>query len=133
MKKKVVVFGIFDGVHEGHRNFFYQAAQHGDVIAIVGRDRISMQLKNEEPKHSEGERLSFVEKEENVTRAVLGDEELSTYEVLKEISPDIVCLGYDQGELKKDLVKWVETHKEKIELVETKAYKPDIYHSSLLK
>ena len=132
MKKKVVVFGIFDGVHDGHRNFFSQAAEYGDVIAIVGRDSIGLQLKNKEPKHSEDERLSFVEQEKHITKAVLGDTELSVYKVLKEISPDIICLGYDQAELKEDLELWIENSSKKVELIQAKAYHPDRYHSSLL-
>ena len=113
--------------------FFSQASQYGDVIAIVGRDNVSKRLKNREPKYSQEERLSFLEKEDNVTKAILGDEELSTYKVLEEISPDVICLGYDQSELKKDLERWIESSAKEIELVETKAYQPDVYHSSLLK
>ena len=46
MKKRVVVFGIFDGVHEGHRSLFAQALRQAqgkakedvELIVIVGRD-----------------------------------------------------------------------------------------------
>ena len=54
MKKRVVVFGIFDGVHEGHRSLFRQAKKHGDeLVVIVGRDSASLKWKGKRPKHLE--------------------------------------------------------------------------------
>lgn len=37
--------------------------------------------------------------------AVLGDEELSSCQVLEELNPDVICLGYDQQELGEDETK----------------------------
>ena len=51
MRKRVVVFGIFDGIHEGHRDFFRQAKEHGDeLVVIVGRDSASLKWKGKQPK-----------------------------------------------------------------------------------
>ena len=37
--KKVLVFGTFDGLHEGHKDFLRQAKQYGDhLTVVVGRD-----------------------------------------------------------------------------------------------
>ena len=37
--KKVMVFGTFDGLHEGHLDFFRQAREYGDyLIVAVARD-----------------------------------------------------------------------------------------------
>lgn len=106
---KIAVFGIFDGIHNGHRSLFAQAKEYGDyLIAIVGRDKSCLELKQKKPQNSEEKRRKLVEKEDDVDEAVLGDKELSTYKVLQEINPDVVCLGYDQEELFQDLKKWKE-------------------------
>ena len=132
-RKKVVVFGIFDGVHDGHRDLFRQAKEYGDeLVVIVGRDSASLKWKSKKPVHSEEERLSFVLQEQYVDRAVLGDEEQSTYGVLSRVHPDYICFGYDQGMLKKDLECWLEQEKSIIPCVVLKPYKETLFHTSLM-
>ncbi|MDP6704457.1 MAG: adenylyltransferase/cytidyltransferase family protein [archaeon] len=131
-RRKVMVFGTFDGVHEGHRDFFRQAAAHGDVIAVVARDATVVQLKNKKATYSEKERRTLVQKEKDVSYAVLGDEELSVYRVINDEHPDVICIGYDQKELERDLRIWLKD-KEEIEVIRLQAYLSDTFHSSLLK
>jgi len=131
--KCVVVFGIFDGIHDGHRYFFQQAREYGDeLIAIVGRDTMSELLKNKTPKHSEAERVCLVEKEKLVDSAVLGDEELSIYSVLSSLNPDAVCFGYDQQKLGEDLQNWIQKNKKKIQIYYLKSYQNDTLRNSSL-
>jgi cytidyltransferase-like protein len=115
-KKRVVVFGIFDGIHEGHRDFFRQARQYGDeLIAIVGRDEICRKLKNKTPKHSEKERRQLVSQEPFVNKALLGDQDLSSYQVIKDLKPDVICFGYDQEALEKEVEAWLSNNKHIVE------------------
>lgn len=107
--KKVVVFGIFDGVYEGHRFLFSQAKKYGDyLIAVVGRDEFVRSFKNKETKYSENERMERLLKEDLVDEVFLSDKELSSYRVLQKVNPDIVCFGYDQNLLYDDLRKWMD-------------------------
>jgi len=132
--KRVVVFGIFDGVHEGHRDFFRQAKEfEGELVVVVGRDNTALRLKNKKPKYSENERLKMVFQEKFIDKAVLGDEELSSYHIVEKLKPDIICLGYDQHALQQDLQKWMVANKKEISVVTLKPYKQEILHSSLLK
>ena len=132
-EKRVVVFGIFDGVHDGHRDFFQQARDYGDeLIVIVGRDKISELLKKKVPKHSETERIDLIAKEELVDSAVLGDEKLSTYGVLSSLSPEVICLGYDQQKLGEDLQNWIQKNKKQIQIHYLKSYRNNTLHNSLL-
>ncbi len=115
-KKRVVVFGIFDGVHDGHRDFFRQARQYGnELIAVVGRDEICRKLKNKTPKHSEEERRQLVSQESLVDKALLGDHELSTYRVLENLKPNVICFGYDQDALEKDVQAWLSNNTQAVE------------------
>ena len=124
MKKRVVVFGIFDGVHDGHRSLFSQAKKYGDeLFVIVGRDSASLKWKGKKPKHSQETRLSLISRERDVDKAVLGDEEQSSYKILEDINPDVICLGYDQDKLELDLKKWMEQRRKTISLYHMKPYR----------
>ena len=145
MKKRVVVFGIFDGVHEGHRSLFSQAVRGSEepsgsrrgkakedveLIVIVGRDSASLKWKGKKPKHSQQTRLSLVMKEEEVSDAVLGDEEQSSYKVLENLHPDVVCLGYDQNDLAQDLRLWLKKTGREIPIYILKPHNSHINHTS---
>lgn len=133
--KKVLVFGTFDGVHEGHRALFKQARQHGDyLIAVVAQDHIVERLKGRLPKNDLPERIDALRREKLVDEVILGDAELSTYDVVLRHKPDIIALGYDQKELKKDLEKYFKelNGKPRPRVVVMKPHQPEKYHSSLL-
>ena len=126
------MFGIFDGVHDGHRDLFRQAKELSDeLIVIVGRDEVAEKLKSKKPKYSEYERVEMLKKEELVSNAILGDKEQSTYQVLEQLNPTIVCLGYDQEELEQDLQKWAA--KRNIKIYRAKPHHEDALHNSFLK
>jgi FAD synthetase len=102
--KRVMVFGVFDGLHEGHWYFLASARKYGDeLIVVVARDEVVRVLKNKMPRHNEQERLAMVEGVSEVIRAVLGDEAQGSYGVIAAHNPDIICLGYDQNVLAEDL------------------------------
>ena len=99
--KKILVFGVFDGVHEGHRAFLRQARSLGDyLVAAVTRDVVAEQLKGRRPEKDQGLRIKDLIETELVGEAVLGDMDLGSWEVIGKVNPDIVALGYDQTELK---------------------------------
>lgn len=131
--KKVAIFGVFDHLHEGHREFIKQARVYGQVYAIVARDSTVFSLKNKNPKQNEEERVKNVANIIDIYTSVLGDEAIGNYEVLKDINPDIVFLGYDQESLAQDLILKIKNKiLPDIELIRGEAYKGDIYHTSLL-
>lgn len=133
MSRKVMVFGVFDGVHEGHRSLFRQAKDHGDyLIAVVTQDIIVQYLKGRLPRHNLPTRIEALEKEKLVDQIALGDAELGTYEVVKKYRPEIIVLGYDQTELKKDFKKHLREFDWKPKIVIADANEPEKYHSSLL-
>ena len=133
-KKRVVVFGIFDGVHDGHRDLFRQARELGDeLVVIVGRDEVAEKLKGRRPRYSEAERVAMLKQEPLVDDAILGDSEFSSYASIQKLHPDLICLGYDQQELGEDLKQWIQRKNESISLVFLKPYKPEVLHNSLSK
>ncbi|OHA62256.1 MAG: hypothetical protein A2748_01435 [Candidatus Wildermuthbacteria bacterium RIFCSPHIGHO2_01_FULL_45_20] len=132
-KKIVMVFGVFDGIHDGHRNLFEQARKYGDeLVAVVCRDEMTTQLKGKLPKFSESERVATLKKDALIANAVLGDEYLSSYNILFQLKPNAICLGYDQQTLADDIVPWLKQQKLDIQVIRLKPYQPEMLHSSLL-
>lgn len=129
-----VVFGVFDRLHDGHRDFLRQASELADkCVVIVARDSAVIVLKNKKPQESEDARLRNVRAVECVADAVLGDSEQGAYTVLKNLKPDVILLGYDQDWLERDLKeKVVAGTLPAIPLVRLNAYKPEQFHTSLL-
>ncbi len=95
--RRVIAFGTFDLLHAGHRFFLREASRLGDeLVVVVARDSTVEVVKGRRPDHSEQERLSAVEKLTFVARAVLGGDFGQRFEVVKEIGPNVVAMGYDQ-------------------------------------
>ncbi len=129
--KKVLVFGTFDGVHEGHINFLKQAKKYGSLTAIIARDLTVKRLKRRYCYNSERKRLRDVLATKLVKDARLGHLD-DPYKVISEIKPDIICLGYDQKFFTSDLKEELKERGLKAKIIKLKSYKPRIYHSSLL-
>ena len=125
--KKVMVFGTFDILHKGHKNFFKQAGKYGDyLIVVVARDKTVKEVKGKLPRHNEKIRKSNLVKVKLADKIILGNLK-DKYLKIREESPDVICLGYDQKNFTNGLSKL------KIKVVKLKSYKPTVYKSSLIK
>lgn len=134
LNKTILIFGVFDGIHEGHLHLIKEAKNFGDhLICIVARDNIVLDLKGKHPKYNEEERVKELLKIPDIDRVVLGDPKIETYNILREVKPDIVFLGYDQEKLLHSIKRFIKNSDFKnIEIIQGTPYRPDIYHSSIL-
>lgn len=131
--KKVMVFGSFDVLHDGHRSLFEQAKQHGDhLTVVVARDDTYETLRLYTPIHDEQQRLSSVAQEALVDSAILGDR-IDIYRAIKEYRPQVICLGYDQKHFVDGLDEKLLSLKIPAQIIRLKAHLPDTYKSSLMK
>lgn len=106
-----MVFGVFDGLHDGHKEFLKEAKKYGEyLIVVVAQDHIVNHLKGHEPKLNVGDRLAHLEKIDGVDEVIIGDRELSTWEVVKKYQPDVVVFGYDQDTLRENFLHWLKTY-----------------------
>lgn len=130
---KILVFGIFDGIHPGHISFLRQAKKRGDfLIVAVGRASACKKIKCKMPKFSLKHRMSDLIAVPYVDKAVPGDIKQGSYGVILRERPDIICLGYDQRDLTENLTIWLKAQKLKTQVVTLKSYKPQKYHTSIL-
>lgn len=132
--KKVMVFGVFDLMHEGHRRFLADAAKEGErMIVVVARDEVVRKLKGKTPRQSEEERRLAVAQLTAVSRAVLGDADSGAYGVIKKHQPDMICLGYDQDALAEDLEEKIKIGAiPTIPIRRIASHKAECMHTSLL-
>lgn len=96
-KIRVLAFGTFDPLHEGHKYFFAKARALGNHLTIVvARDSYIRVVKHREPHNREEERLSAVNRQEHVNTVLLGDTDPYSYALLRKLDFDVLALGYDQ-------------------------------------
>lgn len=127
MKKIVLIFGVFDGLHKGHEFFFRQSKELGDELWVVlTRDVNVVRQKKQAPKYNEEKRKQDIEVSGLVDKVILGKKDLS-YNIVTEMKPDIIALGYDQIVDKEKLAKVFSGPIKRIS-----AYKPEKYKSSKL-
>jgi len=134
-KRRVLVFGAFDPLHEGHRHFLKQAAALGEhLLVVVARDDTIRAAKSRQPYWSEAERLAQVGRVPEVDEVKLGDREPAKYCLLKELDFEVLALGYDQQPSDKEAQRVLgEVGKKQVAIVRLKPYKPRVYKSTYVR
>src|SRR3989344_5689921 len=131
--KTVMCAGTFDIVHPGHLFFFAEAKKHGDkLVVVVARDETSERMKGRKPLHNERQRLEGLKSLDIVDEAVLGRSG-SIFDIIEEINPSVICLGYDQKVQKQELEDELKKRNLKADVVRIGPYMPHVYKSSKLR
>lgn len=131
--KKILAFGTFDVLHPGHLNFFKQAKELGDELhVIVALDETVLNVKGRDPLQSEETRLKAVLGLNEVDYAYLGNTG-DKYQVIEDIRPDIIALGYDQTSFTHNLQSELKKRGVNCEIVRLKPFHPEKYKSSMFR
>ena len=131
--KKVMCAGTFDIIHPGHLFYLSEAKKYGGrLIVVVARDETSETFKGKKPVHNERKRLEAVRMLRIVDEAVLGHHG-NIFNIIEEIKPDVICLGYDQNVQKQQLEDELKKRGIKADVVRIDAYMPNLYKSSKLR
>ncbi len=100
---KVLAAGCFDLLHYGHLRYLEEAKKLGgegaELIVVVARDSTIIRRKGRAPVMKEEDRRALVEGLKPVDSAILGGTNMDTASVIRAVKPDIIALGYDQGDL----------------------------------
>ncbi|HCB35593.1 MAG TPA: hypothetical protein DEP25_03050 [Candidatus Taylorbacteria bacterium] len=130
----VLVFGVFDGLHNGHRFLLGEARKLGNrLIAAVAQDSVVAQIKRRPPVHSLAERIKMLEESRLVDHAVPGDTTLGSWSAVMKWKPNIVALGYDQTELEKELRTFIKKENLPLAIVKIEAHEGNRLHSRFLR
>ena len=132
--KKVLVFGTFDLLHNGHIDFLKQAKQFGEhLTVVVGRDQTVKKIKGSYPKDNEQARKEKLSKVSVVDEVILGHLNKDVA-IVAEINPDVICLGYDQKNiLEKKLWEFICDSHKLISVFRLKPFNPKRFKTSLIK
>ena len=105
---KVMATGTFDLLHPGHIYYLKEAKKLGDTLAVVVATDATVRKLKHEPINPEEIRVNLIKELKIVDEVYLGHEE-DIYEIVEEIKPDIIALGFDQihneNRIKSDLEK----------------------------
>lgn len=92
---RVMATGTFDLLHPGHIYYLKEAKKLGDTLAVVVATDATVRRLKHEPVNPEEIRLNLIKELKIVDKAYLGHED-DMYEIVGEIKPDIIALGFDQ-------------------------------------
>jgi FAD synthetase len=129
MGVRVLCCGTFDYLHPGHVSFLRQAAALGDeLVVVVARDANVARVKGRLPAHGEEARRQAVAALGIAQQVCLGHPGADLLQIVAEVAPDVIALGYDQAAPPGLSEAWPQDR-----LVRLTPHEPWRYKSSLLR
>ena len=120
--KTVLATGVFDILHPGHLRFLEESKKQGGpgarLVVVVAKDRTVLKRKGGSPVLPESHRRQIVASLKPVNKAILGHEEVDLIGILRQVRPNIVCVGYDQNDIKVSVRKIIAKEKLPIRVVQ---------------
>ena len=111
--KRVLASGAFELLHPGHVRFLAEAKRVGGegsrLIVVVARDETIKRRKGREPILGEEARREIISMLKPVDEVILGHVPFSFERVIEEVKPDIVVFGYDQEDLMREFMRFIES------------------------
>jgi FAD synthetase len=99
-KKRVLAAGKFDILHLGHLAYLQQAkdlaGKNGELVVVIALDKTIERERGAPPVFPQEQRQRLVEALDIVDKAVIGLDTDDHTEIVVQLNPDIVALGYDQ-------------------------------------
>ncbi|MEK6917332.1 MAG: adenylyltransferase/cytidyltransferase family protein [Nanoarchaeota archaeon] len=96
--KKVLCFGTFDILHEGHKKFLIDAKKQGDfLIANVISDKAVLENKKIKPINNQRKRALNLKKLNIANKIIaVSDDNTKNFLLIKNINSKVIAIGYDQ-------------------------------------
>ncbi|NHK30199.1 MAG: FAD synthase [Asgard group archaeon] len=111
-RPRLVVFGTFDIIHPAHLRFLVEARSAAnclecELIVVLARDSSINRIKGHPPIFNEEKRLKLMSCLRVVDYAQLGNEGKNPFQIILELQPDHIVLGYDQVANDKPLLDFI--------------------------
>jgi FAD synthetase len=123
--KRVMATGVFDILHPGHLHFLLEAKSLGDELVVVVATDATVRKHKHEPITPEKMRVELVGALKPVDRALLGREG-DMFEIVLQVKPDIIALGYDQQFDEKDLERRLAERGLKVKVIRLHKFEDDL-------
>ena len=95
--KRIMAVGVFDLLHAGHLHYLEQAKALGDHLTVVVAHDDTVRKRKHEPVTNQELRQRMVSGLKPVDEVVVGNPpDVPIFDILPQIQPDIIALGYDQ-------------------------------------
>ncbi len=99
--KRVLAVGVFDLLHAGHLHYLEQAKSLGDELVVIVAHDDTVRQRKHEPITLQNMRKKMVEGLKPVDKVHIGNPPgISMFDILVDIEPNIIALGYDQEHAK---------------------------------
>lgn len=132
--KTVLATGVFDLLHIGHLRFLEESKKKGGpgsrLVVVIARDKTVFRRKGKGPVVPEDQRRELVAALKVVDRAILGREEIDLLGILEEVKPDVVCVGYDQDEIRVAVTRLIKKEGLAVRVVRIRRFGPVGFNSS---
>ncbi len=126
--------GVFDLLHIGHLRFLEESKKKGGpgskLVVVIARDKTVFRRKGKGPVVPEDQRRELVAALRVVDRAILGREEIDLLGILEEVKPDVVCVGYDQDEIRVAVIRLIRKEGLAVRVVRIRRFGPVGFNSS---
>ncbi|UCE13593.1 MAG: adenylyltransferase/cytidyltransferase family protein [Candidatus Heimdallarchaeota archaeon] len=126
--KLVLTGGVFDIIHLGHIETLKEAKNHGDIlVVVVASDETVKRSKGRPPQNSQKNRVELLSHLTVVDIAKKGTSDPAKFlDIVKNIQPDTIAIGYDQSLTETKLSKLLGEHGlQNIEIVKLNARVPN--------
>ena len=122
---RVMASGVFDLLHSGHLHFLEEAKKLGDKLMVVVATDNTVRQRKHEPITGQDMRLKMVAALRPVDKAILGREG-DMYEIVEELKPDIIALGFDQAHDEAEIEKQLAARKINAKVVRLEQLNDDL-------
>ena len=94
---RIMAVGVFDLLHAGHLHYLEQAKALGNHLTVVVAHDDTVRIRKHEPVTNHDLRRRMVQGLKPVDEAIVGNSpDVSIFEILQVVNPEIIALGYDQ-------------------------------------
>ena len=94
---RIMAVGVFDLLHAGHLHYLEQAKALGKHLTVVVAHDDTVRIRKHEPVTNHDLRRRMVQGLKPVDEAIVGNSpDVSIFEILPVVNPEIIALGYDQ-------------------------------------